>query len=102
MSVSQCTERKELVRRKGRRDWQNVSQTNLVPFSPSATSQWNDVISNMKWLKDGYDQRKMEAQEASELEQGLCKRDADDPVCKRFVFPEPFDRLLGSVRSPVK
>jgi hypothetical protein len=50
----------------------------------------------------------MEAQEASklasyaELEQGLCKRDADDPVCKRFVFPEPFDRLLRSVRSPVK
>jgi hypothetical protein len=44
----------------------------------------------------------LEAQEASELEQGLCKRDADDPVCKRFVFPEPFDRLLGSVRSPVK
>jgi hypothetical protein len=34
------------------------------------------------------------AQEASELaseavlEQGLCKRDADDPVCKRFLFPE--------------
>jgi hypothetical protein len=36
----------------------------------------------------------LEAQEARELanlavlEQGLCKRDADDPACKRFSFPD--------------
>jgi hypothetical protein len=30
MSVSQRTEREELVRRKGRRDWQDVNQTNLA------------------------------------------------------------------------
>jgi len=49
----------------------------------------------------------MGAQEASELaslaviEQGLCKRDADDPAANVFHSPS-IDRLLWSVRSPVK
>ena len=49
----------------------------------------------------------MGAQEASELaslaviEQGLCKRDADDPATNVFHSPS-IDRLLWSVRSPVK
>jgi hypothetical protein len=57
-------------------------------------------------VKDGY--RLMGAQEASELaslaviEQGLCKRDADDPAAANVFHSPSIDRLLWSVRSPVK
>jgi len=49
----------------------------------------------------------MEAQKVSELaslaviEQGLCKRDADDPAANVF-HSRSFDRLLWSVHSPIK
>ena len=33
------------------------------------------------------------------IEQGLCKRDADDPAANVFCSPS-FDTLLWSVRSP--
>jgi hypothetical protein len=48
------------------------------------------------------------AQEASEpvslamIEQGLCKRDADDPAAANIFHSPSFDRLFWSVHSPVK
>jgi hypothetical protein len=77
-----------------------ISRLSPIPL-PHCSRYWNIVVNRgrLEWtivvdLDHAVLLTLMGAQEARELaslavlEQGLCKRDADDPAGKRFSFPE--------------